>query len=170
MALAKLKGFFNAKSIIDAVDKAKERVGKKQGAFIRTSARSSIKKNKKPSAPGQPPHGHTGGLRKRIFFDYDRITETVVVGPALAPLRTNKFNLGLTTPQRLELGGRVIVNQTFTRKDGWRIVTERQAQRARTTRRQVRRLQVTTDQRPFMLPALKKGLTDLARKWKGAVR
>lgn len=37
-------------------------------------------KARDPSAPGTPPHTHTGLLRRNIFFDLDRTTESVVVG------------------------------------------------------------------------------------------
>lgn len=37
-------------------------------------------KARKPSRPGTPPHTHTGLLRRNIFFDLDRSTESVVIG------------------------------------------------------------------------------------------
>lgn len=37
-------------------------------------------KAREPSAPGTPPHTHTGLLRRNIFFDLDRTSESVVIG------------------------------------------------------------------------------------------
>lgn len=39
---------------------------------------------KPPSLPGHPPHTHTGVLRRDIVFDYDRSSESVVVGSFMA--------------------------------------------------------------------------------------
>lgn len=37
-------------------------------------------KAREPSAPGTPPHTHTGLLKRNIFFDLDKTSESVVVG------------------------------------------------------------------------------------------
>lgn len=39
---------------------------------------------KPPSAAGTPPHTHTGIMRRDIVFDYDRTSESVVVGSFMA--------------------------------------------------------------------------------------
>lgn len=73
--------FFDADPVLRAIDKATKAVLSKQGAFVRTSAKSSIRKRKKPAKPGQPPSSHVGTLKKLIFFSYDATTKSVVVGP-----------------------------------------------------------------------------------------
>lgn len=51
------------------------------GGTIRKSALLSIRKNKKSSKPGQPPHTREGQLRKAIFYAVDKAAQTVVIGP-----------------------------------------------------------------------------------------
>lgn len=50
------------------------------GAYTRRTARSSIRKRKKISAPGAPPSSHTDALRAGIMYAVDREKLTVVVG------------------------------------------------------------------------------------------
>ncbi len=134
--------FFDRKAVIDSVDKAKRAVLSKAGAFIRTAARTSIRKRKRPSPPGSPPSSHTG-LLKRIFFGWDRETGSVVVGPV-------RFNKPGMAPQALEHGGMSVV---VRRRKG------------RLVRRTVR-----IDARPYMGPALEKERPKLPRLWAGSVR
>lgn len=161
--------FFDSAKIRRAVDAAKRRVMSAQGAFVRTAARSSIRKGKKPSRPGSPPHSHIGTLKKMILFAYEPTAESVVVGPALVSRPSAQANVGgETTPQRLEEGGAVITTEVFTRKRGWSRVSARTLRRMKNPRTRKRR--VHTRRRPYMVPALEKGLGDLAKKWKNSVR
>lgn len=73
--------FFDRQAVISAVDAAKRKVLSKAGAFIRQTAKTSIRKRKGTSQPGQPPFSHEGSLRKFIYFGYDRASDSVVVGP-----------------------------------------------------------------------------------------
>ena len=59
--------FFDRQAVISKVDAATRRVLSKFGAFVRRSAKSSIRKLKKPAPPGHPPSSHTGLLKKFIF-------------------------------------------------------------------------------------------------------
>jgi len=97
------KSFFDRAAVTSKVDAATRRVLSKMGAFVRRRAKSSIRKRKKVSAPGQPPSSHVGTLRNLLFFGYDSGTKTVVVGPA-AFERTRLLG-GKTTPETLEEGG-----------------------------------------------------------------
>jgi len=132
--------FFDRKAIIDRVDTATRRVLSKFGAYVRRSARSSIRKRKRPSVPGQPPSSHTGLLRKFIYFTFDPDRRSVVIGPV--PLHRRTSNV----PHVLEYGGRTTV-QAFgqTRK-------------------------VTILPRPYMGPAFEKNKTMLPAMWAGSVR
>jgi len=134
--------FFDRKAVIDAVDKAKRVVLSKGARFIRVAAKSSIRKRKRPSSPGQPPSSHTGLLR-RILFGWDQSTKSVVVGP----VRLNKPGMA---PQALEHGGR----SQLHRRRGTRIVT----------------VSVKVDARPYMGPALKRELPKLPKPWANSVR
>jgi hypothetical protein len=125
--------FFDRPKVIAAVGKARAKRLSKFGAFVRTSARSSIRRRKKVSQPGQPPSAHSKDkVRsiKNIQFSYDRSSDGVVVGPI-------KLNgMRGQVPQALEHGGPILI-----------LSGRRGAKDVRT---------VTIQARPFMLPALKK--------------
>ena len=100
MSVNKAKGlFFDSKAVIRQTDKATRRVLSKFGAFVRTRARSSIRKRKRPSAPGQPPSSHTGLLKRFIYFVLEPSRKSVVIGPT-------KLNKPGGIPEVLEYGGR----------------------------------------------------------------
>lgn len=99
MLEVKFSGFFDRPGVIAKVKDGTKSVLSRAGAFIRTRARSSIKKRKRSSEPGEPPSSHTGRLKDLIFFAYDKITESVVIGPLLFRKRTP------VVPLLLELGG-----------------------------------------------------------------
>ena len=50
-------------------------------AAIRLTARRSIRRRKKPSRPGSPPHTQTGRLKRSIRYEVDKATPDVVIGP-----------------------------------------------------------------------------------------
>lgn len=135
--------FFDRKAVLDAVDKAKRAVLSKAGAFIRTVARTSIRKRTGSAPPGSPPHSHVGLLRNFILFGYDRDSDSVVVGPA-------KLNKPNEAPRVLEHGG---------------VTTATRFARGRLRRRRVR-----VAARPFMGPALEKERPRLPALWRNSVR
>jgi hypothetical protein len=96
--------FFDKAKVIRAVDKARRAVLSKAGAFIRTTARRSLRRRKGPAPPGQPPHSHTGLLKRFLFFAYEPASDSVVIGPA----RLNKPG---AAPRVLEHGGKTMVQQ-----------------------------------------------------------
>lgn len=77
------EGFFDRKSVLDAVDKAEAKNLSKFGAYVRTRSRSSIRKRKKQADPGKPPSSHQGNLKRLIFFQYSKQAGEVVIGPAV---------------------------------------------------------------------------------------
>jgi len=89
--------FFDRAKVVRAADKASRTALSKAGAFIRQSARTSIRPRKGISPPGSPPYSHTGDLRRRILFGYDASSKSVVVGPL-------RFKKG-EAPPLLEFGG-----------------------------------------------------------------
>ena len=51
------------------------------GAAVRLTARRSIRRSKKPSRPGKPPHTKRGALKKAILYAMNRNRTSVVIGP-----------------------------------------------------------------------------------------
>lgn len=62
-------------------DDARGRVGRRQGALVRTIARRSIRSRKAVSQPGTPPTNREGQLKKFLFYSWDPTTQSVVIGP-----------------------------------------------------------------------------------------
>lgn len=96
-------GFFDRGPVLRAVDAASRGVLSRFGAFVRTRARSSIRKRKRTSQPGSPPSSHTGLLKQFLFFVYDDAARSVLIGPA----RLNKPGLA---PATLEFGGEAVIS------------------------------------------------------------
>jgi len=133
--------FFDSKKVRRAVDRTTRRVLSKFGAFVRRTARSSIRKRKKASPPGSPPSSHIGLLKKFIWFGYEPAKRSVVIGPA----RLSQAGRG-EAPHLLEYGGTGTVERRGKRK-----------------RAKVR-------PRPFMGPAFEKEQPKLPAMWRGSVR
>ncbi len=139
------KLFFDSPAVIRAMDRATRKALSKVGAFVRRSARSSIRKRKKVSRPGQPPSSHVGLLRKFLFFAYEPQRQSVVIGPAkLGGVE------GDDVPHILEHGG----TTTITRFRRGKIVRKR----------------VKIAARPTMGPALEANLEHIPKQWRGRVR
>lgn len=136
--------FFDRKAVTSRLDRATRKVLSRFGAFVRTSARHSIRKRKRASAPGEPPSSHTGLLRRFIFFGYDRDRRSVVIGPQ----RLNQ-KVG-DAPHALEYGG------SSTVVEGLR------------GRRRKRRIKVAA--RPYMGPAFEREKPKLPAMWANSVK
>jgi hypothetical protein len=54
------------------------------GAAIRLTARRSIRKSPKASAPGSPPHTRKGRLRNAIKYAVQKTVQSVLIGPDYA--------------------------------------------------------------------------------------
>lgn len=132
--------FFDKKAVLDKVDVGTRRVLSKFGAFVRRTARSSIRPRKKVSRPGQPPSSHTGLLKRFIFFGYDPRRQSVVIGP----VRLSQNGRG-EAPSLLEYGG-----ATTLGRDGKRRLVRIRA-------------------RPFMGPAFEKEQLKLPAMWRDSI-
>jgi len=132
--------FFDSQAVLEKVDAATRKVLSKFGAFVRTTARHSIRKRKGVSSPGSPPSSHVGTLKRLIFFGYDLSARSVVIGPA--PFRST-----VEAPPLLEYGG------TASRKD-----------------RKGRSVLARYAARPFMGPAFDKEKSKLPAMWANSVR
>ena len=136
--------FFDRKGVRNRVDAATRKVLSRFGAYVRRTARSSIRKRKKPSQPGKPPSSHTGLLKRFIFFGYDLSRKSVVIGPA----RLSERGRG-EAPSILEYGGATMVTT-----------------RGRKKKRKRSRIRA----RPFMGPAFEKERPQLPAMWRDSVR
>jgi len=144
MKTVSLDMFFDTDRVKRAADAAARKNLSKAGAFIRTAAKSSIRKRKAISAPGQPPSSHTGLLKKFIFFGYDADRKTVVVGP----MRLNQ-KIG-AAPEALEHGGASTVVSGLRGK------------------RRKRRIRIAA--RPYMGPAMVKVMPKFPGLWANSVK
>jgi len=141
-----IKGlFFDSAKVQAATSRAERSVLSRFGAFVRRRARTSIRKRKRSSEPGQPPSSHTGLLRRFIFFVYEPRRRSVVIGP----VRLNQ-KIG-DAPAALEHGG-----------------PSKAASRSRRRKRQVRT--VTIRPRPFMGPAFEAERPKLPAMWANSVK
>ena len=146
LKLNQAKGmFFDAPKVVRAVDAATRKVLSKFGAYVRTAAKSSIRKRKRASTPGSPPSSHTGLLKQFIYFGYDTAKRSVVIGP------TRLNSTAGTAPEALEYGGSARITQ---RHRGGRQTTKTASIAAR----------------PFMHPALNKELPKLPAMWLDSVK
>ena len=136
--------FFDRKAVRSAVNRTTRRVLSRFGAFVRRGAKSSIRKRKRTSAPGEPPSSHTGLLRRFIFFGYDRSRRSVVIGPQ----RLNQ-KIG-DAPRALEHGGTSTVIEWLRGK------------------RKKRHVKIKA--RPYMGPAFEQENPKLAAMWAGSIR
>jgi len=82
---AKVRFRGNLSFINNPIPQEKRKVGNRQGALIRTIARRSIRKRKRPSMPGESPTNQTGLLKRFLFYSWDGATQSVVIGPEKLP-------------------------------------------------------------------------------------
>ena len=133
--------FFDRQAVISRVDTATRKVLSKFGAFVRRTAKGSIRNRQRPAPPGSPPSSHTGLLKKFIFFGFDPDAKSVVIGPT----RLDRRGRG-DAPSLLEHGG------------------------ATTLVRRGKRERATYAARPYMGPAFEKEQPKLPAMWRDSVR
>lgn len=159
--------FFDSPNVIKAIEATERRVLSKAGAFIRTRARSSIRRKKRPtkgkrrgrrqyrSAPGSPPFSWQQPGIKDIIFTVDPRTKSVSIGPI-------PFNGTKDVPGSLEHGGAVEVTESrYSDRDmPWQPGFWKQGQVERRTRK------VSIKARPFMGPAREAELPQILDQFK----
>lgn len=158
-------------------------------AYIRKVARHSIRRSKKPSAPGTPPHTRKGQLRRSILYAVEKNKLSAVIGPAVQLISrigaVHEFG-GTDRPKfrqpnwKLSIGGHGPVAEATG--GGFRFAklrTGRQVAQARATapaaltyyRQEWRRKGPRKyPRRAFMGPALEKTRPMLPSHWAGSVR
>lgn len=141
--------FFDRQIVMDAVGRANAKNLSKAGSFIRTSARSSLRRRKSTSPPGEPPSVHSKdrvATLKNIWFVFDPANRSVVVGP----LKLNGSKLEgsdrKTVPSLHELGGVAVLK------------SKKRKRRARYAAR------------PFMGPAMQRELPKFQGLWANSVK
>ena len=147
------KFFFDRQVVQNAVDKQQRRAISRSLAFVRTRARSLLRRRKSVSAPGKPPSVHTSGIGlKTILFAYDMRTKSGIVGP----VKLNQVNMtrrgSQPVPSILELGGTVTASEVQFRPGG--NFFRRDLRRTRTKYYKTRTRTIPYKRRPFMGPAL----------------
>jgi hypothetical protein len=152
----KFTGFTDWPALKASFKRATKSVLDKAGAFVRTSARTSIRKRKHAAMPGAPPSSHIGRLRDLIFFSVDE-DRSVIIGPMLSKTQSP------TVPELLELGGKVKLKKKIARAATGRMASA--AQKAAYRRKlldgslrspstQYEYVEATYRKFPFMKPAL----------------
>lgn len=171
--------FFDRAAVTGAVDKATRKVLSRFGAFVRRRARSSIRKRKKVSQPGQPPSGRTGLLKRLLFFAFEPRRQSVVIGPAALNGGygdgAEMLEHGGTTTRRLwviepeELAGAKRDAAGRLRTAAGKFVTGGGEVQFRSGR-DAPRVTVRHRARPFMGPAMDAELPGLPGMWRDTVR
>ena len=133
--------FFDREAVTAKVAPAIRTVLAKFGAFVRRTAKGSLRTRRRSAPPGSPPSSHTGLLKKFLLFGYDPDRRSVVIGPA----RLDRRGLG-EAPSLLEYGG------------------------SATLERRGRRMRTTYAARPYMRPAFEKEQPKLPAMWRDSVR
>jgi len=107
-------GFFDRGAVLNKLSDIQAKVYNRFGASVRLRAMRSIKSRKGYSKPGMPPSNHTGLLKHKIFYYWNKLTRSVVIGPQLFttigrtrinPKSNNNF---ATIPAVIEHGGVVV--------------------------------------------------------------
>jgi len=102
------RAFFDKSPAVRLLNRKTRRILSRFGAYVRTSARTSMRPDPKggqqSSAPGKPPQSRGKKLlRDLLFFSYDEKSKSTVVGP---------LRLGRTAsehvPRTLEKGGTIV--------------------------------------------------------------
>lgn len=78
----KAKSKFNRRAVKKRSDETSVDALYKAGAYLRTTARRSIRKSPKASQKGKPPHSRRGQLRTAIVFAVDEKKLIALVGPS----------------------------------------------------------------------------------------
>ena len=111
--------FFDRQKVQRAMDRKTNRVLAQTGGYARQIVRRSMRpagKKGKTSQPGEPPRYHTKLLRDNIFFQYDKITKSAVVGARLINGHKPRGKSNRSTiPELLEFGGTVRVKRKTMR-------------------------------------------------------
>ncbi len=173
ITLAVKSQFFDRQVVIDAVGRASAQALAKAGAFIRTGARSSMKRRKASAPPGMPPsvHAPSGAFAslRNILFAFDPATKSMVIGPVALNQLSFSGNRPVsgTVPTVQEFGGDVGEFQFQRRNGSWNRADLRSRRRFAGRPTRIRRIHVRPH--PFMKPAMDRELPKFPALWKNSV-
>ena len=154
--------FFDRQVVIAAVGRANAKNLSRAGSFVRRSARSSLRRRKRASAPGEPPSVHSQdrvATLKNIWFVFDAQSRSVVVGPLKLGGSTLAGSNRPTVPALHELGGVAVVGKRADADRG-----QGSAGQPGPGER------VSYPPRPFMGPAMEREMPKFAGLWANSVR
>ena len=155
--------FFDRPAIKRAVNKAQRSVLSRAGAFIRQTAKTSLRKRKGTAPPGGAPYSHTGLLRKFLLFGYDPRSESVVVGPG-------KLAKPGSAPHTLEYGGTTRATRNMVFHSG-PVGRGAKGEFTKGKRRWIKKGTIMkVAARPFMGPAMAKELPNFPSLWRNSIR
>jgi hypothetical protein len=161
--------FFDRPAIERQVERANKRNLSKAGAHIRTRARTSMRRRKAASAPGQPPSTHSTDkvvTLRNILFGFDPWNQSVVVGP----VRLNQYYylgpqlVSGTIPALHEFGGRLGIREKRV-GNRWVSRGRRKPRAGQPTRVRL----ATYPARPYMGPAMEAELPKFPDLWANSV-
>ena len=179
---------FNPSNLKRKSDQASFRSLGHAGAAIRLTARRSIRRRKKPSRPGSPPHTQTGRLKRSIRYEVDKATPDVVIGPVneiagriwhlhehggvakkRRRLKRHRFRVGEFGPVRVKQQGstarfaRIRLMTAGQAARATRLIDEENQRRGASRPRRY-------PKRPFMNPALDTNRSRLPKFWRDSVK
>lgn len=167
--------FFDRKAVVDAVGRVGASALSRFGSFVRRRAKTSMRpggKSGKVAGAGEPPRTHQGNLKKLLFFSWDPVARSVVVGPVA-------FLKGVV-PSLMEHGG--VSTQTRRERRSSRTGRKPTLAQIEAFRRKVASGQVDRDHRPlvtrsarylphpFMGPAMAREMPNMPAAWAAALQ
>jgi hypothetical protein len=172
--------FFDRTAIKEAIEKSDKKTLGKIGFLLRRSARQSMRSRKKKAAPGQPPSAHSGKayplgplLKNRLFYYYDLVSESVVVGPEKlgksdAP-EVQEF--GTPTKRWVRVRG-VKPKKRKPSTELQKLTFKRLVEEGRIPKEEIQLKQITVNvhEHPFMAPALDRESPKFAALYKDQVK
>ncbi len=154
--------FFDRAEVQNRLAKRERRAMSKIGAFVRTSARTSLKRRKAVSPAGSPPSVHSKdkvATLKNILFGYDPTKHSVVVG-AVGLNQVNReasIQASRPVPAIMEFGGTVAIQEERWKRIGGSERWYRRDLRRLPSESKLYRVRIATyEPRPFMAPALER--------------
>lgn len=150
------KAFFDHRKVTKAVDRQSRRSMSRSLAFVRRRLRSTYRRRKRASKPGQAPSVHSRdpvATLKNVLFAYDHRTKSGVVGSVKLNGQKSLVKGSGSLPGLLESGGTVVIPEESWDGQTWRTQTRR---RRVTPGKKTRRRQVSIAPRPAASVALEK--------------
>ena len=87
--MIKVRSRFEACNIVNAAHRANFTCLTHAAAAIRLTARRSIRRSKRQSSPGSPPHTRAGQLKRAILYAVERQKANAIIGPSAQVVGTS---------------------------------------------------------------------------------